>query len=419
MALFVSERCEYMNFSAFPQYTKFSPKVPVCCVTPNHPGAIHYFFDTSPISPDNRYLVASILPYEDHLNEPGDSADILLVDLDTGEEKIIASTKGWGLQVGAHAQWCGNRTICYNDLDTDTWEPYVVKLNIMTGEKQHLNSKGIDMLSPDHKFAITHNLVNGRFHQWGYGVMVPDDKMVRNGNYPTDDGFYLTNLETGECKMLVSFAQLIDAAIENPDEFKDGQFYGWMPKWSPDGKKIMYIVRWVSNGDLPRRNMLFTSDADGSNIKLALHYREWAKWGHHVNWHPDSKHITMNLRHNSDHIKFVSFCWDGSDLRPIMDDIWGSGHPTISKDGSHILTDSYFTLDSKVYDDGSVPIRWIDIEKHTETEIIRIMTKTELEENFRLDPHPAWSYDWRYVAFNGYDGKQRKVYVCDMSALTD
>lgn len=403
-----------MNFAAFPRYEKFSPKRPVCCVTPKHPGAIHRFFDTSPISPDNKHLIACVLPYENKLPQIGDTADILLVDLENGDEKVIASTKGWALQVGAHAQWIDSHTVCYNDVNTQTWQPYLVKHDIITGEKTNMGF-GVCVVSPNGRKALTNNLTKNRFTQNGYGVMIPDEMLKRNNNHPEDDGFFITDLVTGEASLFMPLSRLIDEAIEHPDEFEKGAFYGCVPKWSPDGKRIMYIVRWVSDEGLPRRNMLFTSDSDGGNIKLALHYKEWAKWGHHVNWHPDSEHITLNLRHNSDHIKFVIFRYDGGDLRPIMDDIYGSGHPTVYRDGRHILTDAYYSLDENVYPDGTVPIRWVDTQLHTDTELVRIMTRTALEGNFRLDPHPAWSYDWNYVAFNGYDENQRRVYVMDMT----
>lgn len=405
-----------MNFSAFPAYTKFDPAVPVCCVTPGHGRTIHRFFDTSPISPDGRYLAATVLPYENHPQNPSDTAGILLVDLETGEERVIAETRGWGIQVGANVQWSDANTLVYNDADSD-WNPHLVKHDIRTGEKKCMG-KGVFMLSPDGRYALTHNLARSRITQVGYGVMIPDALLTQNGSCPEDDGFFLTDLETGECRLHMPLARIVREGIERKKNFTDGGFYGFQCKWSPNGQRIMYVVRWLSADGAERRNQVFTSDADGGNIRLALHWKEWAKGGHHVNWHPDSTHITMNLCHNSDRMKFVMFAFDGSDLHPICEHVVGSGHPTVHDSGNYILTDSYRT-DRFAYPDGTTPLRLIDLRTGEERELVRMMTKAnELEGgDWRCDPHPAWSYDRRYVIFNGFDGGTRRVYAADMSGI--
>jgi len=407
-----------MNFSAFPAYTKFDPAVPVCCVTPGHGRTIHRFFDTSPISPDGRYLAATVLPYENHPQSPGDTAEILLVNLETGEERVISETRGWGTQVGANVQWSDAHTLVYNDADSD-WNPHLVKYDVRSGEMQRMGN-GVFMLSPDGRYALTHNLAKSRVTQPGYGVMVPDERIGTNGEHPEDDGFYITDLVSGECRLHMPLARIIDEGIDRRKPFINGGFYGFQCKWSPDGKRIMYVVRWLSNDSDVRRNQVFTSDADGGNVRLALHWKEWDKGGHHVNWHPDSTHITMNLHHNSDRLKFVIFGCDGSDLHAICEHITGSGHPTVHDSGNYILTDAY-RVDRCAYPDGTTPLRLIDLRSGTERELVRMMTKTnDLERGeWRLDPHPAWSYDRRYVIFNGYDGGTRRVYVADMAgALT-
>src|SRR5207249_6732990 len=89
----------------FPRYRDFDPAVPTWCVTPDHGPIIHRFFDTSPFSPSGRYLGLTRLPYEDRLPAPGDVAELVVVDLQTGELRVAAETHGWDTQVGAHVQW--------------------------------------------------------------------------------------------------------------------------------------------------------------------------------------------------------------------------------------------------------------------------------------------------------------------------
>ena len=70
----------------FPRYTDFDPLVPVWCVTPNIDGCVHRFFDASSISPSGRYVGVTRLRFEDRMPKPGDSADVVLVDL---EESVL------------------------------------------------------------------------------------------------------------------------------------------------------------------------------------------------------------------------------------------------------------------------------------------------------------------------------------------
>ena len=406
-----------MNFEAFPPYRDPSCQVPVCCVTPEHGAAIHRFFDTSPISPSGKYLAACVLPYENRLPSPGDLAKILLVDLETGKETIIAETRGWGIQVGANLQWGGEGILYYNDVDTRTWVPCLVRHDIRNGSIRRMG-QGIFMLSPDGRFALTHNLSKSRLTQTGYGVAVPDAYALPNGDHPEDDGFFRTDTLSGQCTLFMPLSRLIDEGLENLAPFRNGQFYGFQCKWSPDGQRILYVMRCLVPGEKKHLAMVFTSDAQGEDIRLALHWKEWAKGGHHVNWHPDSRHITMNLILNGEHLKFVSFGYDGSNLHPILDEIFGSGHPSFHRDGKHLLTDAYVNGDPLfAKEDGTVPLRLIDTEKRKDSVLLRMKTQTGSVSDFRVDPHPAWSYDFRYIAFNGYASGTRRVYVCEANDL--
>jgi hypothetical protein len=89
----------------FQRYTEFDPKVPIWNVTPDLDRCIHRFHLSSPVSPSGRYLGLTRLPREDRPPEPGDIAEIALIDQETGEQKVIAETKGWDTQLGAQVQW--------------------------------------------------------------------------------------------------------------------------------------------------------------------------------------------------------------------------------------------------------------------------------------------------------------------------
>ena len=65
----------------FPRYTEFDPLVPVWCITPKMDRTYHRFFDTSPFSPSGRYMGLTRMPFEDRMPQPGDAAEVVLVDI--------------------------------------------------------------------------------------------------------------------------------------------------------------------------------------------------------------------------------------------------------------------------------------------------------------------------------------------------
>ncbi|MCP4646068.1 MAG: hypothetical protein GY851_36830 [bacterium] len=414
----------------FPRYTDFDPKVPVWCVTPNRPGCIHRFFDTSPISPSGRYLAVFQMPFEDRRPEPGDAGNVCIVDLETGEVRVVAETCGWEPQMGANVNWGGSdHELFFNDVDTTTWQPFAWKLDPLTGDRQRMDGT-VYHASPDGRWLISSNMTTMRKTQPGYGVCIPDDAARRNVGPADDDGFYLTDTDTGETKLLVSLHELLSKAdppvrIENPDI---QEIYGFHSKFNPQGDRLMLSIRWFPAKDGPQWDLFgtdhlavrfawVTMKLDGSEMHCAVGPEEWEKGGHHAAWFPDGKRISMNLAIDRECMRFVQVNADGSGLGKILDDVEGSGHPTIHPDGRHLLTDTY-TSEVVAFGDGTIPLRWVNLGNGTEETIVRINTQTLCGDvALRVDPHPAWDRTWRYVTFNAFVDGTRRVYMADMEAL--
>lgn len=413
----------------FPRYTEFDPKVPVWCVTPNEGRAMHRFFDTSPFSPSGRYLAALRLPYEDRWPSPGDEAQVVLVDLQTAEEMVVADTRGWEVQMGANINWgADDATLLFNDVDPKTWIPFCVKLNPLTGEKRRLDGT-IYRVSPDGKKIISSCMRRMRRTQFGYGVWVPDGHVPRNIGPRDDDGLYETDTATGECRLLVSLKTIVGHMRPqlDPAEIPETEFYGFHCKYNRRGTRLIWTLRWHRKQPEPSWNMIskglrfdvFTMKPDGTDIHDAVPWPEWDKGGHHINWYPDGETLSMNLPIDGREkgLFFVKARYDGSDYGKIVDEPRGSGHPTVHPDGKHILTDCYV---GEGFGDPTTPLRWIDLKEKTATEIVRIGTRPPAQAkdgSLRLDPHPAWDLTDRFVAFNACPDGTRRVYVAGLTSL--
>ncbi len=407
---------------SFQRYREAESLVPVWCVTPNEGRIIHRFFDTSPFSPSGRYVALLRLPYEDHEPSPGDKADVVMIDLQKGTETELASTAGWEMQVGANVQW-GNtdEELYYNDVDVINWKPYGVKLNPFTGGKKLLCGC-IFMVSPDGRLAATTCPMRARLTQAGYGVVLPDEYVPRNKQLAEDDGLFITDTTTGECRLLASLKGIVEKCVPalDPGLYVNGEFYGFQCKWNPQMTRLLIVVRWLSNDGKRRKEHVFTLKKDGSDIRMAITPDLWSKGGHHVLWHPDGENITMNLNIDGDGLRFIKIRYDGSNLHKILDNVFGSGHPSVHPNGRYIITDDYNKPLNNMNKDSTVPIRLIDIESGEEKVLTRIKTRTpydHIDLGLRLDPHPAWDCEFLKIAFNGYADGTRRVYIADLSEI--
>jgi hypothetical protein len=179
---------------------------------------IHRFFDSSPFSPSNGLIALTELPYLFH----GSLANIVVIDLKTSERTLLDTVSAWGSQLGANLQWgYDDRFLFYNTFEKSNNNnlinlsiietfPYQdvqsVKYNLIDKSKTIFDCP-VYHISGDGKFSISPNLSKIKFTQRGYGVEV--DTTMPNKNAPTDDGVFLMDLLTGDCKLVVSLRRLV------------------------------------------------------------------------------------------------------------------------------------------------------------------------------------------------------------------
>lgn len=314
----------------------------------------------------------------------------------------------------------------YNDVDTDTWQAYAIKLNPHTGEKLKLDY-GVYHVSPDGLEACTGNPACKWRTQPGYGLIIPEEMSPVVNILSEDEGLFVTDTRTGAGRLLLSMKEIFETCFDEKyiEEYKDGECYLFHSKYSPSGEKIMFSTRWIPSEYHGNKNAIgeniikfnvFTCNRDGSNIQLTIAEEHWVNGGHHSTWHPSEDYITMNIKKDWSGMKFSMATLDGSNVFKVFEDVTGSGHPTFHPNGKFILTDTYVT-EPNAFGDGTVPIRLIYLEDGSEELIVRINAFSEHQKKnsvLRIDPHPAWDRTNRYVAINGYIDGTRRVFVLDM-----
>lgn len=406
-------------FKRFPVCTEFAPKVPVVRIATGR--IIHRFFDTSPISPSGRYVGLFRMPQENRPPQPGEAGEVVVIDLHTGQERVVASTQGWEVQVGANVQW--GRTdadLFFNDVDPKTWGVFAVQLDIATGCKRML-AGSVFTVSPDGTELTSYNLIASRKIQPGYGVVVPEEKIRRNIGPVDDDGWFATDIASGKTRMIASIRDVYEKAVPKLEIPHAGrcEFYCFQIRWNPQGTRAMGFLRW-RDPTLPEGRTsltLVTMKRDGTDIRLAVTPRQYARGGHHPMWAPDGENITLNLNipGGNAYMDLVSVRYDGANLHSIYPA--GSGHPSMHPKLPFIITDAYHR-EPVTKQDGATPLRLIDLKRTTETSLANVLIRRSVSDTLtseqRIDAHPVWAESGRHIVFNGVHNDTRSVYVADV-----
>lgn len=407
-------------FARFPACTDFEAKVPVVRIASGR--IIHRFFDTSPISPSGRYVGLFRLPNELRPPQPGEAGEVVVVDLHSGRERTVATTRGWETQMGANVQWGHtDADLFFNDVDPATWTPFAVQLDPATGKSRRLGGT-VFTISPDGSQLTSYNLVSSRRIQVGYGVVLPEEKTPRNVGPVAHDGLFATDIATGKTRLIASIRDIVERAVPKLEipHAERCEFYCFQIRWNRQGTRVMAFLRWhdpAAPKGGPRLLTLVTLRPDGSDIRLAVTPERYARGGHHPLWAPDGEHITinLNLRDGTKDLDLASVRYDGTGLRSIHP--VGSGHPSMHPTLPFVITDAY-PREPVTRGDGTAPLRLIDLRTKTETALAQVQLTTtdtaKLTSEHRIDAHPVWDASGRFIVFNGVHDNTRAVFVADV-----
>lgn len=123
----------------------FRPSLQTIVVTNSSYGHIHRFFDSVPLSPNNRYIsVTRIFNNETKLPLIRDEidvdshAEIVIIDLINGSEIVIDKTLAWDSQLGSQLQWSNQDNIVYYNTFNENYHVQGVMYDINRNVKQDL-----------------------------------------------------------------------------------------------------------------------------------------------------------------------------------------------------------------------------------------------------------------------------------------
>jgi len=398
-------------------------------------GPKHHFFgyyDKCPWDATGRYLLAMEVDFQDRLPGPDDVAVIGLVDLAHGNHfQPVAETKAWNFQQGAMAQWlpsAPDRAIIFNNRMGNRLVSVI--LDIHTGRRRELPLP-VYAVAPNGRYALSVNFARVRYNYPGVSDPWEDDPA------PREDGIYWMDLETGQHRLILSYADM--AEFHHHPAMEGGKHWIEHLMINPDSTRFLFLHRFpLPDGGFCSR--LLTANPDGSDLYLLaegmVSHMCWRDSRHILAWARRNR-IATKARHRGLFAKplfrqvlnwarrhdrgwirqrvigdsFLLFTDRTPEIKPVgIGILTEDGHCTYSPDGQWILTDTY--PDHKAQ--RSLMLY------HPASQRVILLGKFDspiLEGPTRCDLHPRWSRDGTQICIDSMHDGSRQIYVLQATGV--
>jgi hypothetical protein len=249
-------------------------------------GPKHHLFGyigqslTIPWNQGDRYILALRTDFYLRMPEPGESAEVVMIDTKNEHEVIpLDRTFAWNLQQGTMFYWNPNQPetqFFFNDLDPETGLVFTVLYDIK-------KRKRIREYRYDNESVANGGVAPGGRYFAGinYGKISHSREVIRYAGAtdwtlggeanPEADGLFKIDISTGEKELLASYKELAEL-LDIPDDYP---VYVHHTLWNRNSDRIVFVVRGKGEGMYPNAACVVHSDGTGlSRIKKGGH-PEW------------------------------------------------------------------------------------------------------------------------------------------------
>lgn len=335
------------------------------------------------------------------------SIDIIYYNVLSENKQVVVKSKAWNWQQGCMLQWFADsdHKIIYNNYD-ETHKEYFSEIFDLQSNKKKRICKPIYSVARDGSFALTLNFDRNTIMRPSYGYF---RKQSIDLPLDSNDGIWFIDIEKNTSRLIISLDNLKN--FEPDPTMADSKHKVNHIDIAPDGKRFMFLHRWI--GPEGRFHRLFTANCkDGADLCL-LTGKELVS---HNCWMTDSNNIISFSRLNDGRDRYNRYTDKKGFVETIgfrsENDILEDGHPSISPDGRWMLTDDYpdKAKFSRLY-----LYDLINKKKYT---IGMFHQPFKYQGENRIDLHPKWSRDGKFVSIDsGHRGK-REFYVINVSQIT-
>ncbi len=352
------------------------------------------YYDHSPLNSSNNYLIYHSSGRSTKKQpDPDNAVSIVLCDFKS--QNLIQSFKSssYNWQQGSRLQWLNEDHFIFNDYDPPN-DKYVS--NIVCASRQEI-IKTIDSPVYDcyNDYALSLNFDRLNLLRPDYGYRNRADHFDSSDLDDANDGIYYVDLEENQYNLIISLEKL--TSIKPVDSFKKAMHKVNHIMISPDGKRFMFLHRWLLNGR--RFDRLYVSDIQGKEPVLLVNGVV-----SHCAWINDYSILGFFSKGNEMPLfRIISLLQKDTDPAPVkLLENYGDGHPDIN--GDFIVFDTY--------PNKARMKELIVVNSHQN----RVNKLGEFFESFdyydesRCDLHPRWDFHGNMVFFDSVHTGKRSLY---------
>jgi len=245
-------------------------------------GPEHHYFGyighvgNTPWNGNNRYLSLLRTTFQDRMPGPDDVADVVLVDT-RNKNGIVAidQCRAWNPQQGTMFYWnpkAPGTQLIFNDRDPKTNRVFAVLYDLAKHKRIHefrfedtpfgnsgVSRKGEFFLGLNYGRMAKLRQVTGYVgsHNWTDGVAAPDN-----------DGIFITGIESGKKRILVSFRQLADLIAPTRPDVRDKHLFINHTLWNRNDDRIYFYVRGDFSARIGKIDIPCTIHPDGTGLLM-------------------------------------------------------------------------------------------------------------------------------------------------------
>lgn len=331
------------------------------------------YYDKSPLDSKSERVLFVRLPKD---AKEGDTAEVCLYDMYSKTQTVIGKTSAWNWQQACMEQWVSDDVVSYNRYDFARGEYQTVLHNLSTGEDQLIGRAAYAYNKNFDKYLSLNFYRLDKFAK-GYGYPYQVDSMDEK-----EDGIWEVDVASDESRLILTLAEVM--AFE-PKEYSQCQHYINHVAYCPDERYIIFIHRWQEKGgefvsrllkyDLAEKKLM--SLLDNGHVSHYCWKSPCELMIYATNEKIEKGYMVVNIKTGK------NFLLDGL---PAED-----GHPTYSKDGKWVVTDTYPDNHRDQY------LFLYQTDEKKLYLVDRLHSPFKYFNEHRCDLHPRWSKDGKYL----------------------